>query len=210
MCIVCVCVDVWTLEHFNVERWIILWNVSPITQLYNPIRYCFMRLVWHKMIHENSFKINFSQQCGKNFQGEPKSDGLLKFGRNENSASESCLLNTKCINFDALISVSYVNKCVWCEIWPRIFLPHSMLTCAQHCCNQDISAVVFSKFSNILTTQPRPARPIKCNETHIGPWRGSWEICDGITLIIFIIYSSLSACCRLDWFSQLFHIFRDN
>ena len=56
MCIVFV--DVWTLEHFNVERWIILWNVSPITQLYNPIRYCFMRLVWHKMIHENSFKIN--------------------------------------------------------------------------------------------------------------------------------------------------------
>ena len=105
MCIVCV--DVWTLEHFNVERWIILWNVSPITQLYNPIRYCFMRLVWHKMIHENSFKINlgyiFSHQCGNNFQGEPKSDGLLKFGRNENSASESCLLNTKCINFDALI-----------------------------------------------------------------------------------------------------------
>ena len=102
-----VCVDVWTLEHFNVERWIILWNVSPITQLYNPIRYCFMRLVWHKMIHENSFKINlgyiFSHQCGNNFQGEPKSDGLLKFGRNENSASESCLLNTKCINFDGLI-----------------------------------------------------------------------------------------------------------
>ena len=52
------CVDVWTLEHFNVEPWIILWNVMPITQLYNPIRYCFMRLVWHKVIHENSFKIN--------------------------------------------------------------------------------------------------------------------------------------------------------
>ena len=53
-----ICCGLWTLEHFNVEPWIILWNVMPITQLYNPIRYCFMRLVWHKMIHENSFKIN--------------------------------------------------------------------------------------------------------------------------------------------------------
>ena len=110
-----VCVDVWTLEHFNVERWIILWNVSPITQLYNPIRYCFMRLVWHKMIHENSFKINLGyinhqRSCYLLLPLLPRQKfwGGIKKGQkieneNKNSASESCMLDNKCINFDALI-----------------------------------------------------------------------------------------------------------